>query len=159
MPEAWTSSLGSLANLSTIRVGDTASCGVTITQSHVDAFVQLSADDNPLHLDAPTARAYGFERLVAHGMLALSAISRLIGTRLPGPGSLWVSQDVKFVAPVLVGDALTAMVRVEQISMAAGLVQLKTEVSNAQTGACVLTGTARVKVMSVMPLEGAAVHS
>jgi acyl dehydratase len=159
MTSARASSLERLAKLNAIRVGDTASCGVTITQSHIDTFVQLTADDNPLHLDPPTARAYGFERPVAHGMLALGAISRLIGTQLPGPGSLWVSQDVKFVAPVLVGDALTATVRVEQISTAAGLVLLKTEVSNAQTGACVLTGTARVKVMSVMHSEGAAFHS
>jgi acyl dehydratase len=135
------------ASIDVIRVGDTASCDVLITEEAVASFARLSADTNPLHLDAEVARGYGFTRPVAHGLLALSAVSRLIGTRLPGPGSLWVSQELRFVMPVLVGDRLIARVSVQQVSKAVGLVSLKTEVTNFETGASVLTGTARVKIL------------
>lgn len=135
-----------LADLSTIKVGDTASCEVDVTTEMVERFAALSGDYNELHLSAPVAAGYGFERPVAHGMLALSAISRLIGTELPGHGSLWTTQDVRFSAPVLAGDRIRATVTVEQVSMAAGLVALKTEVVNLSSQKTVLSGPARVRV-------------
>jgi 3-hydroxybutyryl-CoA dehydratase len=134
------------ADISRLKVGDTASCEFVVDERAVAAFAALSADDNPLHMDEQVARAHGFPRRVAHGMLALSAISRLIGTQLPGPGSLWVSQELKFPAPVLVGDALTAQVAVEQVSTAVGIVRLRTEVRNKESGALVLSGFAMVKI-------------
>jgi acyl dehydratase len=136
------------ANLDTIRCGDTAECENTIAASDIDAFARLSLDVNPIHMDAGVARDYGFARPVAHGMLALGTISRLIGTELPGPGSLWVSQELQFAAPVLSGDRVISRVTVEKVSKAAGLVQLRTVVSNAETGAVVLSGVAKVKVLS-----------
>ncbi|HUJ10931.1 MAG TPA: MaoC family dehydratase [Verrucomicrobiae bacterium] len=134
------------ADISRLKIGDAASCEFVADERSVAAFAELSADDNPLHMDEEVARSYGFPRRVAHGMLALSAISRLIGTQLPGPGSLWISQDLKFPAPVLVGDTLSARVLVEQISLAVGIVKLRTEVRNQQTGAVVLSGFAMIKV-------------
>lgn len=136
------------ADISRLKIGDAASCDFVVDERSVEAFAELSADDNPLHMDEQVARSHGFPRRVAHGMLALSAISRLIGTQLPGPGSLWVSQEVKFPAPVLVGDALTAQVVVEQISLAVGSVKLRTEVRNKETGVIVLSGFAMVKIPS-----------
>src|SRR4051794_11925211 len=139
--------LATWADITKFQVGSTASCSMTVTQAHVDAFAELSLDDNPLHMDDRVAQEYGFPRRVAHGMLALSLISRLIGTKLPGPGALWLSQDVQFAAPVLVDDSLEAHVTVQQISLAAGAVVLRTEVANTGTGAVVLRGTARVRIL------------
>lgn len=136
-----------LADIRRILPGDTATCESTVSESDVLAFSRLSLDVNPLHLDRDVAGGYGFERPVAHGMLALSIISRLIGTVLPGPGSLWVSQEVKFPSPALVGDRLAGTVSVEQVSLSTGLVVLRTEVINVNTGRPVLSGMARVKVM------------
>jgi acyl dehydratase len=134
------------ADITAIRIGDTASCEVTIGAEQIAAFAALSGDVNPLHLDGDFAAVCGFERAVAHGMLALAAISRLIGTELPGPGSLWAAQDVKFPSPVLDGDVISAQVVVEQVSLATGLVLLRTEAVNLTTGALVLSGRARVRV-------------
>ena len=134
------------ADMARLKVGDIASCEVVVDERSVAAFAELSADDNPLHMDERVARARGFPKRVAHGMLALSAISRLIGTQLPGPGSHWVSQELKFPTPVFVGDALMAQVTVEQISNAAGLVKLRTEVRNKDSGSLVLTGSAMIKI-------------
>jgi acyl dehydratase len=139
--------LATWADITRIQVGDSASCEMTVTEKHVDAFARLSLDDNPLHMDDNVAHEYGFPRRVAHGLLALSAISRLIGTQLPGPGALWLSQDVQFAAPVLVGDKLEARVTVQQISVAAQAVVLRTEAANLDSGAVVLRGTARVRII------------
>ncbi|HUI06195.1 MAG TPA: MaoC family dehydratase [Verrucomicrobiae bacterium] len=134
------------ADINRLKVGDTAACDFVASEGNVATFAELSQDDNPLHMDEQAARALGFPQRVAHGILALSAISRLIGTQLPGPGSLWVSQELKFPAAVLVGDRLTAQVTVEQISLAAGIVKLRTEVRNTDSGVVVLTGSAMVKI-------------
>lgn len=134
------------ADIDGIRTGDTAACELVITEQDVDRFAQLSQDVNPLHMDTGVAQGYGFPRRVAHGMLALSAISQLIGTKLPGPGSLWHSQELQFAAPVFVGDRLSARVTVQQVSKGAQIVSLQTEVLNADTGALVLTGSAKVKI-------------
>jgi 3-oxoacyl-[acyl-carrier protein] reductase len=127
-----------------ICVGDTATCQWTVTQAQVDAYVELSGDDNPLHVDRQFALDLGFPRPVVHGMLALSAISCLIGTQLPGPGSLWTSQEIKFVSPVFVGDTLEAQLTLEKYSRAARLAVLKTTVRKQETGQAVLLGRARV---------------
>lgn len=136
-----------LADLDQIRPGDTAACETTITHADIISFARLSGDDNPLHMDPCTAARYGFDGVVAHGMLALSLISRLIGTQLPGRGSLWVGQELRFPTPVLAGDRVAASVTVEQVSSGAGLVVLRTEVINVRTGKPVVTGVARVRVM------------
>lgn len=135
-----------LVDISRLKVGDTATCDLHVTEQHVAAFAELSQDINPLHMDAQVADDLGFPRRVAHGMVSLSAISRLIGTQLPGPGSLWASEDVRFAAPVFVGESVTARVTIEQISTGARMIKLRTEVVNKSTGAVVLTGTAMVRI-------------
>ncbi|MFL5733356.1 MAG: MaoC family dehydratase [Chloroflexia bacterium] len=139
-------SVATWADVDKIQVGDTASCVMTVTAEQVDTFARLSLDDNMIHMDDAAGRAAGFPGRIAHGMLALSAISRLIGTQLPGHGSLWMSQDVQFAAPVLIGDRVEARVTVEQVSRAAQAVVLRTEAMNPDTGAVILRGTARVRV-------------
>ena len=130
-----------------LEVGVATSCDITVTVDHIDACVRLSHDTNPLHLDDEAARAFGFPGAVAHGLFALGMISRLIGTQLPGPGALWLSHDVRFVSPVLVGDELTARVEVQQVSKAAATVVLKTEVINRTSGTQTLVGIAKVKML------------
>lgn len=132
-----------------IKVGDSASCVFTIDATAVDAFALLSHDDNALHMNDTFARERGFPGRVAHGMLALSTISRLIGTQLPGPGSLWISQELQFTTPVFLGETIEARVTVQSISQAAQVVVLQTEVVNQQTRAIVLRGTAKVRVPQI----------
>jgi acyl dehydratase len=135
-----------IADINQLKVGDTASCEMFVDERAVATFAALSGDDNALHMDAAVASERGFPKRVAHGMLALSAISRLIGTELPGHGSLWTTQEFQFRQPVLVGDTITATVTLEQISLGAQMIKLKTEVVNKTTGAVVLTGFAKVRI-------------
>lgn len=134
------------AEFDSIRIGDSASREFEVTERHVSLFAELSLDNNALHMDEEYARERGFEGRVAHGMIAMSAISQLIGTQLPGHGSLWVSQQNQFAEPVLIGDVLVASVEVERISRATEAVVLKTEVINRDTGRPVLRGKAGVRV-------------
>lgn len=129
-----------------MRVGESASIQMQVTEEMIRAFAAFSGDDNRLHVDGQAARELGFPHPVAHGMIALGMISRLIGTKLPGHGSLWMSQDVRFVQPVFAGDVLTARVTVEKASQAAQVVVLKTEVFRGSPPAAVLTGTAQVRL-------------
>lgn len=144
-----------LADIATIHVGDTASCEACMSTDAIEQFAALSGDDNPLHMSDDIAKGYGFDRPVAHGMLAVAAISRLIGTELPGRGSLWVSHDVRFSAPVLAGDRVLARVTVEQVSVGTGLVGLRTEVTNLNSQKTVLAGVAKVRVMPFRAAAGA----
>lgn len=134
------------ADLDRIRPGDTATVEDEITADMIAEFAQLSGDTNPMHTDPEVARAYAFPRPMAHGMLALTLISRLIGTELPGPGSVWTAQDLTFLAPVYPGDRIEARLRVKQISQAARMVVLETEVRNTSSGTPILQGIAKVKV-------------
>jgi 3-hydroxybutyryl-CoA dehydratase len=138
-----------MTELSRIQKGDTACCEFTIGEDEVQVFSDLTQDTNPLHMDETFARQRGFERRVAHGMLALSAISRLIGTQLPGPGSLWIAQDVQFAAPVFVGDRIKASIKVRSVSQAAQVVVLETEAITTHSQVVVLRGTAKVRVPQV----------
>jgi acyl dehydratase len=134
------------ANIDEIQIGDSATCEWTVTPQQIDAFATFSSDDNPLHMQDSFAMGFGFPGRVAHGMVTLSAISRLIGTRLPGPGSLWMSQEVHFAAPVFVNDEIQARVTVQSVSKAARVVVLLTEAIQLQTKVTVLRGTAKVRI-------------
>jgi acyl dehydratase len=134
------------ADIAQVRLGDSASVEFVVTEQLIDRFVEFSSDTNSLHVHDDFAQAHGYRGRVAHGLIALSAISRLIGTQLPGHGSLWIAQDVQFTQPTLIGDRLEAKVTVEKVSSAAQVVILKTEVVNLDTRAVVLRGTAKVRV-------------
>ncbi|MCY0865715.1 MAG: MaoC family dehydratase [Sulfobacillus sp.] len=95
--------------------------GQTVTESHhvtqevVQAFAQVSHDFNPLHLDPDFAKTSRFGRPVAHGALVMSYISALLGQKLPGPGTIYLTQYTEFKAPVFVGDTVTVAVMIETI--------------------------------------------
>lgn len=136
----------SWADLSRLKLGDRAAVTEHLSEELIASYASLSRDDNPVHLDAAVARSLGFPRPVGHGMIVVGMISRLIGTRLPGAGSLWISQELEFVAPSFAGDRLEAAVVVAQVSLAAQTVVLRCEVRNLTRDVLALRGTARVKV-------------
>lgn len=114
-----------------------------VTQEDVDGFAHLSGDVNPLHLDDAFARRQGFRGRVAHGMLLGAFLSRVLGTVFPGPGVLWLSQTMRFLQPVYIGDQIEIVVRVVHRSELLRTLVLETTVLN-QRGETVLTGEARV---------------
>ncbi len=136
----------SRADIDAINKGDTAAVETTLSADLVDRISMISQDDNPLHMEEEVARELGFPRRVAHGLLAVCAISRLIGTKLPGPGSLWIAQDLQFTSPVFVGDRIRASVTVERVSRAARIVILRVEVRDLERDSVVLSGTTTVKI-------------
>ncbi len=101
--------------LNRIAVGASDSYSRTVTDADVVLFAEVSGDDNPVHLDEPWAAATRFGGRIAHGMLSASYISTVIGTRLPGPGSIYMGQQLRFKAPVRIGDAVTATVTVREV--------------------------------------------
>lgn len=127
-----------------IVIGESASITKTITAELVWAFAQVSEDVNPMHLDAEFAAGAAFGEPVAHGMLGASLISAVIGTRLPGPHSIYLGQELRFVAPVRYGDTLTATCEVVHKREDKPILRLRTTVTN-QDGVVVTEGEAVVK--------------
>ena len=102
--------------LEDIEVGMTAIYAKTITDADIVMFAGISGDTNPVHLDANFAVQTAFKGRIAHGMLSASFISTVLGTRLPGPGCIYLSQSLKFRAPVKAGDTVTARVTVKDVN-------------------------------------------
>ena len=93
-------------------VGRSASVAKTITEADILLFAAVSTDTNPVHLDAEAAKASPFGERIAHGMLSAGLISAVLGTKLPGPGTIYLGQTLKFRAPVRIGDTVTATAEV-----------------------------------------------
>ena len=93
-------------------VGEQASLTKTVTESDVTTFADLIGDHNPIHTDDEYARKSRFGRRVAHGVFTGGLISAVLGNKLPGPGSIYLSQQLEFLAPVYIGDTITAVVEV-----------------------------------------------
>lgn len=125
-----------------LRPGERASIDHTFTAADVAAFAQLSGDDNPIHTDAEAARRAGFDHEVVHGVLVTSLISRLLGTRLPGPGTILLGQQLRYLRPVHPGDAVRVSVEVTSVRDDKPVIVLRTWVELAQT--VVLDGEATV---------------
>lgn len=98
-----------------LSVGMTESIQKTISEDDITKFAEVSMDNNPLHLDEAFAAETPFKGRIAHGVLSVSFISALIGTRLPGPGSIYMSQNVRFLAPVRIGDTVETRVTVTEL--------------------------------------------
>jgi 3-hydroxybutyryl-CoA dehydratase len=98
--------------LEDLSVGMTAVFGKTVTEADIMMFAGVSGDTNPVHLNEEFACGTAFEGRIAHGMLTASFISTVIGTKLPGPGCIYLSQSLKFLAPVRVGDTVKAVVEI-----------------------------------------------
>ena len=125
----------------TRQVGDTAQRSLTLTREHVETFAKLTGDYNPLHFDADFAKATRFGGLVVQGGLTTGLLHALVAMDLPGPGSVFLSQNWKFTAPVYIGDTITAQAEVLSVHAAKPVTQLKVIVTR-QTGETVLEGEA-----------------
>lgn len=130
-----------------INIGDKETLSHTITQGDMDKFVQLTGDDNKLHVDAAFAGKTQFKKQVVHGMLGASFISTIIGTKLPGDGALWFSQTLEFLLPVRLGDALMIQAEVVKKNDKEQIIELKTEIYN-QNKQIVTKGISKVKVIA-----------
>jgi len=129
-----------------INIGDTATVVHTITDLDIEKFVDLTGDDNKLHINKEFAKKTEFKKPVVHGMLGASFISTLIGTKLPGDGALWFSQTLEFLRPVRVGDTITVNAEVISKNDKSNSIELKTEIVN-QNRQVVTTGISKVKVI------------
>ena len=126
-----------------IAVGDTASFERTLSTEDIQLFAVLSGDVNPQHLDAEYAASTRFQGVIAHGMLGGALISAVLGTRLPGPGTIYLGQTLKFLAPVRVGDTLRVSVTVTARDEAKKRLKLACSCTN-QDGVAVISGEADV---------------
>jgi 3-hydroxybutyryl-CoA dehydratase len=116
--------------LEDLTVGMSAMFGKTVTEADIMAFAGVSGDTNPIHLHDGFARSTRFGQRIAHGMLSGSFISTVIGTKLPGPGSVYISQIMNFMAPVLIGETITAVATITAIDEKRRRVTLKTQCLN-----------------------------
>ena len=132
------------AFLEDLEVGQSAELTRTVQDGDLTAFAAITGDDNPLHLDEAYAAATPFKGRIAHGMLSAGYISAVLGTKLPGPGAIYVSQTLSFRRPVRIGDAVTASAAVTAIDAAKGRVTFDTEARVA--GKVVVEGEAVVVV-------------
>ena len=140
------------ADFDAISVGDRQQLVKVITEADIRKFVEMTGDDNPLHVDRSFAEVTAFKDIVVHGMLGASFISTVIGTKLPGPGALWVTQAMDFLLPVRLGDELTVSCTVLKKHERDRLLELETRIVN-QNQQTVLLGTGKVKVLVGKPAE------
>ena len=109
-----------------LHIGQSASLGKTITEADILMYAAVSLDTNPVHIDAEAAKASIFGERIAHGMLSAGLISALLGTRLPGPGTLSMRQTLRFAAPVKIGATVKATVEVTALNPEKKRATLKT---------------------------------
>jgi 3-hydroxybutyryl-CoA dehydratase len=112
--------------LEDLKPGMSAVFGKTITEADILMFAGVSGDTNPVHLNEEFAGGTAFHGRIAHGMLTASFISTVIGTKLPGPGCIYLSQSLKFLAPVRSGDTVRAAVTVKEVNLERQRVTLET---------------------------------
>lgn len=112
--------------LEDLEVGQSAQLVRTVGEADIVAFADVTGDTNPVHLDEGYAATTSFGQRIAHGMLSAGYISAVLGTQLPGPGAVYLSQSLKFKRPVKIGDAVTAIVTVTEINAAKAQATLST---------------------------------
>lgn len=130
-----------------IRVGDSASLSRTLKQSDIQLFAAMSGDINPAHLDPEYAKSSMFQEVIAHGMWGGALISTVLGTQLPGPGTIYVDQTLHFSRPVTLGDTITVTVTVTNKFEHHHHVTFECKCVN-QHGLVVIRGTAEVMAPS-----------
>ena len=130
--------------LEDLTVGQSAEFTRRVLAADLDAFAAVTGDDNPVHLDQGYAAATAFGGRIAHGMLSAGYISAVIGTRMPGPGAIYVSQSLRFRRPVRIGDEVTARVEITAIDEARARLNIATTCTVG--GKVVVDGEAEVMV-------------
>jgi 3-hydroxybutyryl-CoA dehydratase len=113
-----------------MKIGDKASLSRKVTEIDIEECAKLTQDRNPLHMNETFAKEHRFGKRIAHGILSLGLISAVMGNKLPGPGTIILNMDLKFMAPVFINDTITAEVEVVGIKEEKGIITLKVECSN-----------------------------
>lgn len=124
-----------------IKVGDSAEFAKTISEADIYMFAGVTGDMNPFHVNEEYSKKTYFKGRIAHGMLLAGFISTVVGCKLPGPGAIYVKQELKFMAPARIGDTITAKATVTKVDMEKNRVALQTTCTN-QNGEMVLDGEA-----------------
>ena len=124
-----------------LRVGQKAVRSITLTAEHVKAYAEMTGDYNPLHFDEDFTSKTKFKNLVVQGGLTTGLLHALVAMDIPGPGTVFLSQNWKFTAPVFIGDTITAAAEVLSIHATKPVTQLKMTVTR-QNGETVLEGEA-----------------
>ena len=132
-----------MARIDELSVGQVAELAKTVTESDIVLFAGVTGDFNPVHIDAEAAKQSVFGQRIAHGMLSAGFISAVLGMRLPGPGSIYLNQTLRFTKPVRIGDTVTARVEVVEVIAAKRRVRLATTCRN-QNDEVVVEGEAVV---------------
>ncbi|MFH1079765.1 MAG: MaoC family dehydratase [Pseudomonadota bacterium] len=126
-----------------IKVGDTAEFAKTVTETDIYLYAGITGDFNPAHVNEAYAKNTFFKSRIAHGMLTAGFISAILANQLPGPGTIYLKQELSFLAPVRIGDTITGRVEVLELIPEKNRVKLKTSCIN-QDGVVVLDGAALV---------------
>ncbi|MDY0161745.1 MaoC family dehydratase [Desulfobotulus sp.] len=124
-----------------MAIGDSATFTKTVSESDVYQFAGITGDFNPAHINEEYAKDTVFKTRIAHGMLSAGFISTVLGTRLPGPGTIYLRQELKFLAPVRIGDTITAKAEITGLVLEKNRVTLRTTCTN-QEGVLVVDGEA-----------------
>jgi len=132
-----------MRTIDTIQVGDSASFTKTVTETDIILYAGISGDMNPAHINAEAAKEGMFGQRIAHGMLSAGFISCVLGMYLPGPGTIYMGQELKFTKPVYIGDTVTATATVTERIVEKNRLILDTIVTN-QNGDVVIKGKATV---------------
>ena len=126
-----------------MKIGDSASFTKTVSETDVYLFAGISGDFNPAHVNQTEAEKGMFGKRIAHGMLSAGFISAVLGTLLPGPGTIYMGQELRFTKPVAIGDTITATATVAEMIIEKNRVILETVCTN-QNGEIVIKGKATV---------------
>jgi 3-hydroxybutyryl-CoA dehydratase len=130
-------------SINEMKVGDQASIQKTITEADILMFAAVSTDNNPAHINEEYAKGTFFKKRIAHGAMTSSLISAVLGMKMPGAGTIYVSQLSKFTAPVYIGETITAIVEVKELNTEKNRVIFRTYCEN-QDGKVVMDGEAVV---------------
>jgi 3-hydroxybutyryl-CoA dehydratase len=122
-----------------LQVGDVAEFAKTVTETDIYLYAGITGDFNPAHVNEVYAKNTFFKTRIAHGMLTAGFISAIIANQLPGPGTIYLKQDLSFLAPVHIGETITGRVEVLELIPEKNRVRLKTTCSN-QDGVIVISG-------------------
>lgn len=125
------------------KTGDSATFSKTITEADIVLYAGITGDTNPLHINAEYAAGTRFGERIAHGMLTAGLISAVIGTKLPGPGAIYMSQTLEFKGPVHIGDTVTATGTITDYDGARGPMVMQTTCTN-QRGETIVSGEAKI---------------
>lgn len=131
-------------NINELRAGDTASLMRIVTDDDVRCFAEITGDYNPIHMDEAWAAETPLQGRIVHGMLLAGYVSSVIANKLPGPGTVYLGQELRFMHPARIGDEITATVRVRKVLPEQNTVVLAVSCVN-QSGQRLATGAATVQ--------------